>query len=34
MLDPDVERALVTELDALVDRYGEEAPAEELLRFD
>lgn len=31
MIDPDAEHALVAELDALIDRYGEDTLAEDLL---
>lgn len=33
VIDPDAEQALVAELDALIDRYGEDAPAEDVLPF-
>jgi len=33
-LEPDVEQPLLAELDALIERYGADAPAEDLLRFD
>ena len=33
MIHPDAEHALVAELDALIDRYGEDALAEDVLPF-
>lgn len=32
--EPDVEQPLLAELDALIERYGADTPAEDLLRFD
>jgi hypothetical protein len=32
--EPDVEQPLLAELDALIERYGADAPAEDVLRFD
>jgi hypothetical protein len=34
LTDPDAEQALFAELDALIERYGEEALAEDLLPFE
>jgi hypothetical protein len=32
--EPDVEQPLLAELEALIERYGADTPAEDLLRFD
>lgn len=34
MIDPDAEQALIAELDALIERYGEDTPAKDLLPFE
>ena len=34
VIDPDQNETLVAELDALIDRFGRDTPAEELLRFE
>ena len=34
LIESDDAQALVAELDALIERYGEDLPAEELLRMD
>lgn len=34
LLDPDVEQTLLAEIDALIGHYGEDLPAENLLRFE
>jgi hypothetical protein len=34
LIDPDAEQVLLDELDDLIERYGEDTPAEDLVRFD